>query len=99
MSLLADGTNYLLQPNGGPAVELSYGGAPVVANLLSLADGRPIAAAQTASGYEVAWKIPERRSVSDLGHRQQRQLPLERIRLARVGRPARNRSRPVSTMT
>ena len=31
MSLLADGNNYLLQPNDGPAVELSYNGAPVVA--------------------------------------------------------------------
>ena len=31
MSLLTDGTNYFLQPNGGPAVELSYDGAPVTA--------------------------------------------------------------------
>ena len=30
MSLLTDGTNYFLQPNGGAAVELSYNGAPVV---------------------------------------------------------------------
>ena len=30
MSLLTDGTNYFLQPNGGAAVELSYDGAPVV---------------------------------------------------------------------
>ena len=31
MSLLTDGTNYFLQPNGGSAVELSYDGAPVIA--------------------------------------------------------------------
>ena len=28
-SLLTDGTNDFLQPNGGQAVELSYGGSPV----------------------------------------------------------------------
>src|SRR4029077_3551364 len=28
-SLLTDGTHYFLQPASGPAVELSYGGAPV----------------------------------------------------------------------
>jgi 20S proteasome alpha/beta subunit len=55
MSLATDGTNYLLEPNNGPAVELSFGGAPVVAGQF---DGwTPIAAAQTASGYEVAWKM------------------------------------------
>jgi hypothetical protein len=30
-SLLAEGNNYFLQLNGGSAVELSFGGAPVVA--------------------------------------------------------------------
>jgi hypothetical protein len=59
MSLLAAGSNYLLEPNGGPAVELSYGGAPVVAGQFDqFGDWTPIAAAQTASGYEVAWSIP-----------------------------------------
>ena len=57
MSLLTDGTNYFLQPNGGAAVELSYGGAPVVAGeFAQFGYNAPIAAAQTASGYEVAWK-------------------------------------------
>ena len=57
MSLLTDGTNYFLQPNGGAAVKLSYGGAPVVAGeFAQFGYNAPIAAAQTASGYEVAWK-------------------------------------------
>ena len=59
-TLLTDGTNYYLQPNGGAAVELSYGGAPVTAGEFDQYGGHwtPIAAAQTASGYEVAWKVP-----------------------------------------
>jgi hypothetical protein len=57
MSLLTDGTNYFLQPNGGTAVKLSYGGGPVYAGeFAQYGYGAPIAAAQTASGYEVAWK-------------------------------------------
>ena len=57
MSLLTDGTHYYLQPNGGPAVELSYNGAPVTAGeFAQYGYDAPIAAAQTASGYEVAWK-------------------------------------------
>ena len=57
MSLLTDGTNYFLQPNGGSAVELSYNGAPVTAGEFAQSGyNAPIAAAQTASGYEVAWK-------------------------------------------
>ena len=59
MSLLTDGTNYFLQPADGPAVELSYGGSPVfVGEFAPYGDWTPIAAAQTASGYEVAWSIP-----------------------------------------
>jgi S-formylglutathione hydrolase FrmB len=59
MSLLTDGTNYFLQPNGGTPVELSYGGSPVtVGEFASYGAWTPIAAAQTASGYEVAWSIP-----------------------------------------
>src|SRR5215475_1408868 len=59
MSLLTNGTNYFLQPNGGAAVELRYGGAPVTAGEFDQYGAwTPIAAAQTASGYEVAWKIP-----------------------------------------
>jgi Tryptophan-rich Synechocystis species C-terminal domain/Putative esterase len=57
MSLLTNGTNYFLQPNGGSAVELGYGGSPVTAGeFAQYGYDAPIAAAQTASGFEVAWK-------------------------------------------
>jgi len=60
MSLLTDGTNYFLQPNGGTPVELSYNGAPVTAGeFAQYGYDAPIAAAQTASGYEVAWKTTD----------------------------------------
>ena len=54
-SLVESSSNYLLQPNSGAAVELSYDGAPVVAG--QFGGWTPMAAAQTASGYEVAWKM------------------------------------------
>ncbi len=57
MSLLTDGTDYFLQPNGGAAVELSYNGAPVFAGQFAqYGYNAPIAATLTANGYEVAWK-------------------------------------------
>ena len=58
-SLVESGSNYFLHPNGGSAVELSYGGAPVVAGQFDQFGGHwvPIGAEQTASGYEVAWKV------------------------------------------
>ena len=58
-SLVEGGSNYFLDPNGGSAVELSYGGAPVVAGQFDQFGGpwAPIGAEQTASGYEVAWKV------------------------------------------
>ena len=52
MSLLTDGTNYLLEPNGGAAVKLSNNGSPVVVG--QFGGWIAIAAAQTATGYEVA---------------------------------------------
>jgi S-formylglutathione hydrolase FrmB len=52
--LVRTGSNYFLNPTGGPQVELSYGGAPVVVGQFGL--WTPIAAEQTASGYEVAWQ-------------------------------------------
>ena len=55
MSLLTDGTNYFLEPNGGTAVTLSYNGAPVTVG--QFGGWTPIAAAQTATGYEVALKL------------------------------------------
>ena len=58
-SLVEGGSNYFLHPNGGSAVELSYAGAPVVAGQFDQFGGpwAPIGAEQTASGYEVAWKV------------------------------------------
>jgi 20S proteasome alpha/beta subunit len=58
-SLVASGSNYFFDPVGGSAVELSYGGAPVVAGQFDQSGGpwAPIGAEQTASGYEVAWKV------------------------------------------
>jgi hypothetical protein len=54
-SLVESGNNYFLQPNGGTAVELSYGGSPVVVG--QYGQWAPIAAEQTASGYQVVWKL------------------------------------------
>src|SRR5258706_427776 len=58
-SLVEVGSNYFLDPNGGSPVELSYGGAPVVDGQFDQFGGHwvPIGAEQTASGYEVAWKV------------------------------------------
>ena len=74
---MTDGINYLLKPNGGTTVKLSYNGAPVTVGQFGA--WTPIAAAQTATGYEVAFEARGLRSVYDLEHRQQRQLPLERL--------------------
>src|SRR6516225_9114681 len=59
INLVESGGNYFLYPNGGSAIELSYGGAPVVDGQFDQFGGHwvPIGAEQTASGYEVAWKI------------------------------------------
>jgi hypothetical protein len=58
-SLVQGGSNYFLDPRGGSAVELSYAGAPVVAGQFDQYGGHwvPIGAVQTASGYDVAWKV------------------------------------------
>jgi hypothetical protein len=55
-NLLAAGNTYLIQPNGKGAVQLSLNGAPVTAGQFS--GWTPIAAEQTATGYEVAWWVP-----------------------------------------
>ena len=55
-SLLKSGSSYLLAPNGGATVQLSYGGAPVTAG--QFGSWTPIGAEQTATGYEVAWRDP-----------------------------------------
>ncbi len=55
-SLLASGNTYLLQVGSGGAVQLSYGGQPVMPGEFGALT--PIAAQQTASGFEVAWRTP-----------------------------------------
>src|SRR5262245_14765820 len=52
-SLVEVGTNYFL---GSSGPELGYSGAPVVAG--QFGSWAPIGAEQTASGYDVAWKMP-----------------------------------------
>src|SRR5215813_12616093 len=58
-SLVESGGNYFLVSNGGSTIALSYGGAPVVVGQFDQFGGHwvPIAAEQTANGYEVAWRI------------------------------------------
>ena len=54
-SLAEVGNNYFLYNSGGSGPELKYAGADVVAGQFGA--WAPIGAEQTASGYEVAWKV------------------------------------------
>ena len=54
-SLTQIGSNYFLYGSGGSGPELKYQGANVVAG--QFAGWSPIGAEQTATGYDVAWKI------------------------------------------
>ena len=55
-SLVQVGSNYFLNPGaGGTGPELEFGGVPVVAG--QYGSVTPIGAEQTASGYDVAWKV------------------------------------------
>ena len=54
-SLVEVGNNFFLDNSAGSGPELKYGGAAVVAGQFGA--WTPIGAEQTASGYEVAWKI------------------------------------------
>ena len=96
MSLLTDGTNYFLQPNGGSAVKLSYSGAPVMVGQFGA--WTSIAAQQTATGYEVALKngSADQYAVWDTDAA----AISSRVRSATYRAPAPHwsRSRPVSTM-
>ena len=58
-TLVEDGSFYFLQPHAGSAAPLSYGGTPVMAGQFDQFGGHwvPIGAEQTATGFEVAWKI------------------------------------------
>ena len=56
-SLVQTGSNYFLNNvSTGTGPELMYGGAPVTAG--EFGSIGPIGAVQTASGYDIAWKIP-----------------------------------------
>ena len=100
-SLVEAGSNYFLHPNGGSAVELSYGGAPVVAGQFDQFGGpwAPIGAEQTANGYEVAWKVTGADQYTvwftdNSGNYLSMLLTSRRERAPRC-----NRSRPVSSKT
>ncbi len=54
-SLTEVGNNFFLDDSGGSGPSLKYGGADFVAGQFGA--WTPIGAEQTASGYEVAWKI------------------------------------------
>src|SRR5579872_2320164 len=55
-TLMTDGTYYYLRTGAGPVVDLSYGGSPVTVG--EFGAWTPIAAQQTATGYEVALEEP-----------------------------------------
>ena len=55
-SLTQVGSNFFLYNIGGSGPELKYGGGAVVAG--QFGGWTAIGAEQTASGYDVAWKIP-----------------------------------------
>ena len=55
-TLVQSGANYYLVATDGSSVELSYGGAAVVAGQFGA--WTLIGAEKTASGYEVAWALP-----------------------------------------
>src|ERR1019366_2653489 len=55
-SLVEVGNNFFLDNSSGSGPELKYAGTNVVPG--EFGAWTPIGAEQTASGYEVAWKIP-----------------------------------------
>ena len=95
-----DGSNYFLYPNGGSAVELSFGGAPVEAGQFDQFGGHwaPIGAEQTASGYEVAWKVTGADQFQVWNTDNSGNF-VSTLASCRERAPRWNRSRPVSTRT
>ena len=82
-SLVEVGTKFFLDSiSTGSGPSLKYGGADVVAGQFG-GGWAPIGTEQTATGYEVAWKI-RCRPVFDLDHRQQRQLHFDTRRRCRA---------------
>ena len=97
-SLVAVGTKFFLDSiSTGSGPSLKYGGADVVAG--QFGGWTPIGAEQTASGYQVAWKVPGADQYIGLEHRQQRQLHLTDAPMCREAAVRCNRSRPVSIRT
>ena len=66
------GDHFFLYDSSGSGPSLKYGGMDAVAGQFGA--WAPIGAEQTASGYEVAWKLAGADHVHGLEHRQQRQL-------------------------
>src|SRR5258705_424136 len=56
ISLTEVGTQFYIYDSSGVGPSLKYGGADVVAG--QFGQWTPVGAEQTASGYEVAWKLP-----------------------------------------
>ena len=100
-SLVSDGSNYFLHPTGGSAVALSYGGSPVVAGQFDQFGGHwvPIGAEQTASGYEVAWKITGADQYTVWNTDSSGNYVSSVLTPRRDRAPRCNRSRPVSSKT
>ena len=77
--LVQGDSNYFLFPIGGSSgPPLRFGGAAVTVGQFGA--WTPIGAEQTASGYEIAWKIRGRRPIYGLVHRRRRQLPVQPLR-------------------
>ena len=93
-SLVRVADRYAIGGALGPQLTLS--GVPVTAGQFGA--WMPIAAEQTASGYQVAWKVAGADQYGGLEHRQQRQLPLDPYRHGVWRQLCRcNRSKPVSS--
>ena len=96
-SLVAVGTKFFLDSiSTGSDPSLKYGGTDVVAG--QFGGWTPIGAEQTATGYQVAWKLPGADQYmvwnTDSSGNYTSQSPICRERVRRC-----NRSRPVSIRT
>ena len=96
MSLLTDGTNYFLQPVAGRRLSSAMAGRRSIAG--EFGAWTPIAAEQTASGYEVALSIPAPISTR-FGTPTAAAMSLRSHWRGRAERRVGVVSRPVSTMT
>ena len=95
-SLVEVGNNFFLDNSAGSGPELKYGGAAVVAGQFGA--WTPIGAEQTATGYEVAWKVPGTDQYT-VWTTDSNGNYLSNIGTCREPALRWNRSRPVSTRT